>query len=458
MSRSVVCILTDAAIHAALCEPRRRTITILERGQVPFGLPDSLLVDHDPAALAAAIGEALAQIKEPTESVTLVVPMQWCLTQILPVSGKKVNPESLGYELEQYLPLPLEEVVCAFQPLGKGQLLAAAVPSAPMAALLEALDQRGVRVDRITLDTAAALQGIATHAGPHGVVLLDARWGRFLGQPRNSEGSVGVFGRNQHFAMGHTSTSPWQTTKDTDAENESDGWTIIELAPDPDPATREAEAPRGSPERSSKKVGEGAIDFIVTGACSGPGLNLRTGALAPGRDAEKVSHLAVQVLCLALLLLLVSIGGMHLRLRAIQQHLARVDQQRLAVYRQVFNTDRLPPGAALRLASERVRLEGMTRRTKDTQTPSKTILPPPLDVLRLVVAELPSDVRVMLTEARMEESQVVLRGQTVEHRDAERIVEAVNAAPGLEARPPRTTRLKSGGVEFSITAGPKNER
>jgi hypothetical protein len=79
-------------------------------------------------------------------------------------------------------------------------------------------------------------------------------------------------------------------------------------------------------------------------------------------------------------------------------------------------------------------------------------------MLRQLAAALPSDVRIMLTDARVDESQLVLRGQTVEHRDAERIAEALAAVPGLEARPPRTTRLKSGGVEFSITAGPKNER
>jgi len=152
------------------------------------------------------------------------------------------------------------------------------------------------------------------------------------------------------------------------------------------------------------------------------------------------------------------VGGTQLRLRALRGHLEAVDQQRLEVYRQVFDADQLPPEAALRVASERVRLEGLTRRAKSPASDLPRLLPPPLEVLRSFVAALPEDVRILLNEARVDESQLLLRGQTVEHRDAERIAETMNLAPGLDARPPRTTRLKTGGVEFSIAGGPRRER
>jgi hypothetical protein len=457
--RTMVCVITDTGVHAALCESRARMTTVIERGQAAFSAPDSLLAEYDATALAEAIQEVIGQIREPTGPVTLVVPMQWCFTHLLPGEGKRMDPESLGFELEPYLPLPLEEVVCAFEPLDNGRVFAAAIPLAPMAALVEGLEQRGVRVDRIAVDTAAAARGVTTPQG-RGVVLLDARWGRFLGRGRGKdpEASVGVFGRQGHVATSHASDMSSQLATDPNAENESDGWTSLELVPELNHAARTEDASTKSQPERSKKLGAEAIDAIVTGACSGVGLNLRTSALAPGREAQEVSHLAVQVLSLALLLLMVSVGGMQLRLRAIHRNLAQVDQQRLAVYQEVFHADRLPPEAALRLASERVRLEGLTRRTKNTPTPLKPGLPPPLDVLRQLVAALPSDVRIMLTDARVDESQLVLHGQTVEHRDAERIAEAVAAAPGLESRPPRTTRLKTGEVEFTITAGPKNER
>jgi hypothetical protein len=457
--RTVVCVLSDTAVHAALCESRAKTTTVIERGRAAFPAPDSLLVDHDAKALGGVIREALGQIREPTGSVTLVVPMQWCFTHLLTVNDKRMDPESLGFELEPYLPLPLEEVVCAFEPLDNGRVFAAAIPVAPMAALVEGLEQRGVGVDRITVDTVAAARGVITPQGGS-VVILDARWGRFLGRGRgkDSEASVGVFGRKGQVATSHASGLSSQLATDPNAENESDGWTSLELVPELNHAAGTEEASTKSRPERRRKVGEEAIDAIVVGACSGQGLNLRMGALAPGREVEEVSRLAVQVLSLALLLLVILIGGMQLHLRAIHRNLAQVDQQRLAVYQEVFHGDRLPPEAALRLASERVRLEGLTRRTTDTPTPLKPGLPSPLDVLRQFAAAIPSDVRIMLTDARVDESQLVLRGQTVEHRDAERIAEALAAAPGLEARPPRTTRLKSGGVEFSITAGPKNER
>ena len=139
---------------------------------------------------------------------------------------------------------------------------------------------------------------------------------------------------------------------------------------------------------------------------------------------------------------------MYFHTRALREHLAAVDTARLAVYRQVFDAKALPPGAALRLASERVRLQGLTQSGATTPVHSES----PVDVFREFVAALPEDVRVMLLDARLDQRQLTLRGQTAGHRDAERIVEALNRVPGVIARPPRTTRLKTGGVEFSIIA------
>ncbi len=58
----------------------------------------------------------------------------------------------------------------------------------------------------------------------------------------------------------------------------------------------------------------------------------------------------------------------------------------------------------------------------------------------------------MLLEARVDDKQLSLRGQTAEHRDAERIAETIGQVPQLAVRPPRTTRLREGGVEFSVIA------
>lgn len=75
-----------------------------------------------------------------------------------------------------------------------------------------------------------------------------------------------------------------------------------------------------------------------------------------------------------------------------------------------------------------------------------------VDAQRSVVDVIPEDIRIMLTNANLDGRQLTLRGQTAEHRDAERIVEAVNRIGGWTANPPRTTRLKTEGVEFSILA------
>jgi hypothetical protein len=149
---------------------------------------------------------------------------------------------------------------------------------------------------------------------------------------------------------------------------------------------------------------------------------------------------------------LTAILGVGFRYHAVrlERNLETLHAQQLDIYREVFEVDRLPPGAALRLASERIRVEGLTSKGEESGLAGES--PSALEALRGVVAALPSDVRIMLTDLRIDEKQIALHAQTGQHRDAERIAEAIGTIEGLQVRPPRTTRLKSGGVEFALIA------
>ena len=88
-------------------------------------------------------------------------------------------------------------------------------------------------------------------------------------------------------------------------------------------------------------------------------------------------------------------------------------------------------------------------------SPSDSALPDiaraqPLDDVRVFVEALPPDVRILVNELVVDAGQFNLRGHTVSHRDAERIADAVATIDGVSVRPPRTSRLKKGGVEFSV--------
>jgi hypothetical protein len=190
-----------------------------------------------------------------------------------------------------------------------------------------------------------------------------------------------------------------------------------------------------------------ALEHLAAVAGGAPLLDLRTGALARSRCTE-TRRLARHCVAAALALALASAVAIHVQRHRLEQAIARVDAQRLQIYRGVFpDAERLPPGAALRLASERIRLEALTR---PSQRGAEEGLAP-LAGLREFVATLPQETRILLLEARLDARQWSLRGQTVEHRDAERIAEALGKVRGIRAHSPRTTRHSSGGVEFTVS-------
>jgi len=179
-------------------------------------------------------------------------------------------------------------------------------------------------------------------------------------------------------------------------------------------------------------------------------IDLRTGALAGSASRLGITRLTHHCLMLLIICLTIAAAGAHLYRRALQAHAAAIDQARHDAYRIVLAAEELPAGAALRLASERIRLEGLTHSGADSET--LRLSEGPLETLRQIVAELPEDVRIMLDEVRLDQQQVTLRGKTASHRNAERIAESMGNVPRLQVRPPRTTRLESGGVEFWIVA------
>ena len=460
MSRRVVCVVTDTAVHAALCESRGRDVTVVDHGRVSFDAPDSLLVEHDPEALASAVTEAVSRLGSSSQPVTLVLPMQWSFVEVLPSNEARLTPDSLRFELERFLPLPLEEVACGFEVLDQGQILAAALPVEPMKRLLERLTERGVSVEMITMDATAARHGSADHAESSGVVLRDVRWQRFLGRSSGPEYKVGVSGRIRHDAGTSGTLSPMDEDGDGDGTGEVvTGWIVLELnAHTTGDVATQAERTDASESTLTKHIGMEALAVIAEGVYSPSLLDLRTGALAADDDGQRLARRAARILATALVLLAAFLAGTQLELRAVRSHLQTLDRQRSGLYRTVFDGQPIPPEAALRVASERVRLEGLTGRNRGSERSVTGTLPAPLEVLRGFVAALPPETRIYLDEARLDENQLLLRGQTVEHRDAERIAEAVSAAPGVEARPPRTTRIKSGGVEFTISGGPEHGR
>ncbi len=441
-----VCIISDERVDALALDVRGRTITLLSHGHVAHGGPDSILTEYDSDELADAVTTALRSIDTPADSLTLVIPMQWCFVHRLTPNGKRPTNEALSYELEPSLPIGLEALTCVFVRNSDSSILAIAVPTRPMTELLACLEDRDVTVERLLVD-APLLQADGRDKAQANRIIRDHRWTRGLLAANTQSGGVIVTPTTKPKATASGSTEG----EGNDDRNGKTGAITLDLTKTthgglPSPTAGNGRSP-------AKPQAEGAILKLATLAVrSDPSHDLRTGELAAGGRWDRAVKLTTHCLAVAILLLAVVSAGLHLKTRTVRANIATVQAAQLQTYAGVIATEQLPPGAALRLASERVRWQGLTRGEKSAHSTSSSPKEP-FTVLREFVAALPGDLRILLNEARIEGGQFVLRGATVSHRDAERISEVLGTVEGVTPRPPRTSRLASGGVEFSITAG-----
>ena len=439
-----VCILSDKAIHAVRCARRAGKWIDVQSAQVPFSVPCSLFVDHDPHVLAEAIEESIKKTEAPGRTLRLVVPLTWCFTEVLEI-GPALGPHAWPFALEPFLPMPLEELTCAFTKQPGNHILGAAIPTSPLKNLVSALEARGLEVEDLVLDALAALEAAKCQNTSAHVLLLDRHWTRI--------GTCDTTNPTRLFAIGCASS-------DRRVEDlieaiklrvpEGGAWMAVELGPPNTSNLQERLAPIGQVTPLSNADALAAMARVV--ASTESSLDFVAGVLArPIRHAVLRRSLR-QCACLLLALLCLWLFGFDLRRRAMNQQIEDLAVQQRAVYEEVLPGQPYPPGAAARLASERIRLQGITQKHPSSTQNNARGLGPPLEFLREWVARLPEDVRLEVANIRVDDRQCLLRGRTVEHRDAERMVEAMNALPGVSAQAPRTHRLDEGGVEFSIVA------
>ncbi|MBZ0325361.1 MAG: hypothetical protein K8F57_04120 [Alphaproteobacteria bacterium] len=430
--RSVIVILTDAAVTAV--RPEAQPLRLARRA---FALPDSIFALEHPEELAVTIREVLNELAASETPATLVIPLNWAFTHVLP-AGKRPSDESLAFEFESFLPVALEALTCTFV-RRNGKTLALAVPTAPMLALLSALEHEGVAVAHGFIDAVAL--GLRATKPEMTTAILDQRWMRGFTLEDNLPAP---------FLIGFGEEPPLLNREvRRQGPVKEEAWTILDLrtmAPTPE-SGRESDESGAAMTHIESDESNAAMKRVADAVSRLEEGDLRVGALASRGRGSQVERRAQLALVSAILLLIGVLAGLHVRSRTLNEQRVALEAAQRNVYATVFPVETLPAGAALRLASERKRLEGLTRQgSKTPGSPADA----PLDALRAWVAELPADVRIFLETVRLDENQLALRGKTAEHRDAERIVEALSKVEGVEARPPRTTRLNEGGVEFSI--------
>ncbi|HNO77028.1 MAG TPA: hypothetical protein PKN33_03125 [Phycisphaerae bacterium] len=383
--------------------------------------------------LIQAVIDALEQLGSPSTAVSLIIPSSWCYLCRLGKPAKRLDPMAMSYEMEETLPVQLESVTSAFAVREEG-VVGIAVETEVLGKLLTALENRGLGVANVCVDVLVA-SAIATAQGVSGASVLDA--GRTSSIEFDHETEHCIHVRNR---IGSNGVAGPVSESIADRKPLRDDSVQFDLRTRPSP---ECDA---AADTDDENIGARALVAANLDQMDVP--NLRIGPLAQQERYADMYRRVSQLAVLGIVLCSILWARGYRQQESLQRQFDDLRREQAEVYRGVFPEGTVPRNPATRLASERKRIEVLA--TTDSAGPAPTAANQPLDDLGAFVRALPDDVRILANEVLVDARQFSLRGHTASHRDAERIADAIGAVNGLNVGSPRTSRLKSGGVEFSL--------
>lgn len=379
------------------------------------------------AALTLAIGQTLRHLTDRPARVRLILPSSWCYVHSLSIAQRRPTPAMLLFALEEFLPVDAEALVAEFLRGPPGQWIGVALEHRRVRPLLDALQAADIEVEAITIDV---LECAARHDAPQ-VIWLDHDHAALLRRAARRTSQLEVV----RFVAEPESADRWDplAARVADLQNAKEARFVGGTRPAPE--VLKEMSPHLSSVAQAEHAGLGEINFAQ-------------GPLAPaGRHTDTLRQWRRSAVAVLSLLLLLA-GGLELRrtrLLAELQTVATWERQQFAA---VFPNEPVPAGVALRLGSERRRLEGLTTPTLGTPGAEGDAL----ELLRLLVRSIPGDLRLTLQEIRIDGNDVTLRGLTRDPGQAERLVQSLGPACGLQMNPPRTDRVREGGTQFLAQA------
>lgn len=388
---------------------------------------DANAAELEPAALAERILDASAALCAARTRATLIIPACWCYMHRVSMPQRRPSRQALAFGLEEFIPLDIEQLTCEFVRTPHGDHIGVALESERIAPLLAALGANDIWVERITL---AALEAITCDL-PARLLWCDEEHAALLTSDEGGLCDLQVL----RFA----------------AQDSDEAWcdrAASRLTGDGRYGVRGC-ASRERLEMLSARIEGGVMQTKTDGhARATLQFNLARDRLAPpslGIDLLLAWRRTAVAALLAMLLLTVGLAVQRSRLAARLDEVQQWEQQ---VFEALFPSQPQPAGVALRLASERKRLQALTM----SGPGASETRPDALRTLQSVVACLPDDMRVEFQEIRIEGRDVTLRGRTRDHRQAERITAGIDHLDSLACGPPRTDRHRAGGVQFHIHA------
>lgn len=393
--------------------------------------------------LAAGLAEALQAEGYRSEPLVLALDASVCLAAGLTLESDGTRQrQAMLYQLEQWLPVAAEELVCDFLVHGH-EVLGIAVRTEWLKPLVDELETREVVVQSIV---PAALLALAHHI-ERGVrtdrhVVL---WGQ--------SGRVNVFlvdgGRPRSWQL--CEAQPQDVAQRLEVEVLSHGGPVPVVACDLPQAFIESLARLPDVELTDP-IAETLADAVAkmaTGLLAGktqPPVELRRDAIATHDPFRPVRGLLRLAFASAAALLLLSSGAMLWRAHCYEGLAERHRLQLAAVYREALPGQSIPAGIRSRLESERARLAGLRGNSKDLpERPSALVM------LYQLLAAIPDGLRCRVLELRLERGKMQIEGELRSHGDADAIAAGLRGQR-FRVELPRTQQLSGSGVGMRMMA------
>ncbi len=444
--------LADSCTTLALYGRDRQAWELKWLREYRVALPLAPQTAEDIASFAEELAERIVADSQEVVTCHLVVPTSWCLVREVNISDGSAGEQAALFEFEEFVPVDLEKLTCATKRQDDSSVLVVAAHTDAMSRLLQKLEDSNIKVESITVDGLLLGEPDSENEPDHyiGRILSDDRHltltvsgtadtasCQFTSVHLAPTNCQSIRARQIETALMHfQNTGAWQISNMGDSNASSEIQRMIESHG----MTSEA----WSKEQTLNRIMERAIDF------ENP-LDLRRGELSSTVRWRPVHQYGWR--CGVLVLVLLSIMALRLVIqeRSLARAIAEIRPAQQRIYREAFPEQDVPAAPALRLQSERIKLEGLTASRGNGVSDLTTLNLEAVDLLKDVVAVLPKGIKVNVSQLQIDPQSLRLTGRTNSHNGAGSIVQAVNQVPTLMAEPARTKLRKDGTVDFQIT-------
>jgi len=364
MDARVTIQLTNAHACLARYEPRQHTWTRVALHHYPF---DTRLLPREDADLrlpGRQLATRLCNDYPRGMTCRLVIPASWCLMHRVVLPVKRWNDRAALFEFEQYVPVDLEKLTCAVRRTGRQTALVVGVFTEALHAFLDELENNHICVDLVMVDALLLIQKRDIRSGmkERGLLLID-RERITIVLPSDRQCDVEpcrTVGLPSHHATAFVQNRVLNTVPVLHKPRVE--WHLLPLSVRDDltEITGAIESAVGRVCVHSEQSARARILDAATAAEDA--VDLRQGELASTRRWAPIHRRILGCAVAAatfLLILAIRLCIDNLSYAAAANELRPLRNQ---VYQTVFPDAAASPAAALRLRSERIKLEALTDR------------------------------------------------------------------------------------------------